>query len=107
MEWDSLTSSFSRGEAGSGVEEVPRVGRWSRLLLVSGSMSPLVSSSFSGRFSQENPRAGCSWLDDRRGCTVLAHTDSANGFGTWHVYAEVDPKTNDRTTEWNCSWGFV
>ena len=26
---------------------------------------------------------------------MLAHTDSANGFGTWHVYAEVDPKTND------------
>ena len=26
---------------------------------------------------------------------MLARTDSANGFGTWHVYAEVDPKTND------------
>ena len=26
---------------------------------------------------------------------MLAHTDSANGFGTRHVYAEVDPKTND------------
>ena len=25
----------------------------------------------------------------------MARTDSANGFGTWHVYAEVDPKTND------------
>ena len=25
----------------------------------------------------------------------MAHTDSANGLGTWHVYAEVDPKTND------------
>ena len=49
------------------------VGRWSRLLL-SRARCPLWSLLLPPR----NPRTG--WLVDR-GCTVLARTDSANGFG--------------------------
>ena len=46
MEWDGPASGG--GGAGSGVEEVPGVERWSRLLLVSVFLSSLVFFSSSG-----------------------------------------------------------
>ena len=46
LEWDGPASGW--GGAGSGVEEVPGVERWSRLLLVSVFLPSLVFFSSSG-----------------------------------------------------------
>ena len=95
MERGGLVSSFGwRGGLVPASQGVPLVGRWALVQAppLSGSMSSLVSSSSSQESADRvvgGPGVHC--IGPNRQCERV--------WGFRHVYAEVDPKTNSRTTE--------